>query len=124
MVPRLRSRRLGLRQRPQSQPELAESQKAYLESVVAFGVRQARRQRAVTLGAVVILSMLVATSGGALAVVQTARSQAQEQAAVATAALEAAQLKEQQRAVAQAKEKGRAERPEEQLGSPVIDTLK
>ncbi len=89
--------------------ELADNQKAYLEAVIAFGIREARQQRVITIGAVVVLSMMVAASAVALVIIQSARSEAQEKAIVATAAenkameaLEAAQTKEKERAVAQA----------------------
>ncbi len=89
--------------------ELADNQKAYLEAVIAFGVRETRQQRAITIGAVVILSMLVVAAGVALFFIQKARGEAQQQAIAAVAsenkameALEAAQTKEKERAVAQA----------------------
>ena len=89
--------------------ELAENQKAFLEGVIAFGVREQRQARAITIGAVVILSLLVAASAVALVIIQKANKVAQEQAVVATAAenkameaLEAAQAKEKERAIAQA----------------------
>ncbi len=89
--------------------ELTQAQKKFLEAVVQATVREARQQRAVTIGAVVVLSLLVAASAVALVVIQKARNEAQHQAEVANIAeaeavknLEAAQLKEKERAIAQA----------------------
>ncbi|MHB8875344.1 MAG: nSTAND1 domain-containing NTPase, partial [Myxococcaceae bacterium] len=89
--------------------ELTANQKEFLEAVVAAGLRQVRRRRALTVGAVVVLSLLVAASAVALVVIQGARKEAQHQAEVASLAegdalrnLEVAQEKEKERALAAA----------------------
>lgn len=88
---------------------LSEGQQRFLQAVVDRGQRAARRRRALTVGAVAFLSLLLAASAVALVVIQGARHEAQEQAAAAQIAeaqaksnLEDAQQKEKERARAQA----------------------
>ena len=62
---------------------LTETQPRFLEAVVALMGAQTRKKRALTIGAVVFLSLLVVASAVALAVIQSARQNADKNAAVA-----------------------------------------
>ncbi len=88
---------------------LTDTQSRFLDAVVRLMGAQSRRRRALTGGAVVFLSLLVAASAVALVVIQRARQEADSQASAALVAeaeakrsLEAVKLKEQERARAQA----------------------
>ncbi|MBE2253047.1 MAG: protein kinase [Myxococcus sp.] len=74
---------------------LGDSQRAFLDAVVLQIGAANRRRRALLIGAVGFLSLLVAASGVALVVIQGARKEAQTQAEAALVAEEAARTSEQ-----------------------------
>jgi serine/threonine protein kinase len=98
--------------------ELGDTPKQFLEAVTAQGAREARRKRTLALAGVAFLVLLLAAASVALVVIQGARQEAQTQATAALSAeaeakqnLEAARLKESERAQAAAQ----AEKANEQL---------
>lgn len=89
--------------------ELPETQKAFLDAVLAQEVKSARRKRAAMGGAVVFLSLLLAAAAIALVVIRGAQKSAEDEKiralyaeAEAKQRLEEVQLKEQERAKAAA----------------------
>jgi eukaryotic-like serine/threonine-protein kinase len=94
---------------------LTETQARFLDAVIRLMGAQSRRRRALTIGAVVFLSLLVAASAVALVVIQGARQAADKNASTAIlakkdaeTALEKVKLKEQERAKAQAEAESNA----------------
>ncbi len=74
--------------------ELPESHKAFLDATVDLTQKQAKRKRALTVGAVVFLTALLVAALFALVVIQGARGEAQRQADVAVKAANQAKLAE------------------------------
>jgi serine/threonine protein kinase len=114
----------ALRFRRRYRGELPRVHQDFLEAVFAQAARASRRKRAVTVGSIVLLALLVAASSVALVVIRQSKQEADRQADVARKAeavarkaeeeakqrLADVQTKEQQRQEAQQKaEKARAE---------------
>jgi serine/threonine protein kinase len=78
--------------------ELPQVQEEFLRAVIAQGARTVRRKRALTVGSIVFLALLVAASAVALVIIRQSKQEAERQAVAAQAAArEARQAEEEAR---------------------------